>query len=127
MELRLVHEGWASVLAELGKRSRVAWALWESSQPLALADGTLTVAVSDQGRLTSIRASRRDELLRQVLIDVLRLDVKILPQLAESGVPDEETGSASPDDPDLGDSEISGVDLVIRELGAVHIGEIGES
>ena len=31
----------------------------------------------------------------------------------------------SPDDPDLHQGEVSGVDLVMRELGAVRIGEIG--
>jgi hypothetical protein len=93
-----------------------------------LSEGALTVGVADQGRLTSIKASRRDELLRQVLIDVLRLDVKVLPVLAsQAALAESESGDASPDDPDLGQSEESGLDLVVREFGAVPIGEIGEA
>ncbi len=126
-EVAVFADGWPSVLAELGKRSRVAWALWESSRPLTLADGVLSVGVADQGRLTSIRASRREELLRQVLIDVLRQDVKVAPVLTDAAPPEPESGAASPDDPDLGGSDVSGVDLVIREFGAVAIGEIGET
>jgi DNA polymerase-3 subunit gamma/tau len=123
-----VREGWPAVLAELGKRSRVAWTLWESSRPQGLANRELTVAVADQGRLTSITSSRRDELLRQVLIDVLRLDVRVKPVLAaQAAEPDATDGDASADDPDLGSSDVSGVDLVVRELGAVRIGEIGEA
>lgn len=128
VELGLISNGWPQVLAELGKRSRVAWALWDSSRPVSVADGVLTVSVADQGRLSSITSSRRDELLRQVLVDVLRLDVKVHPVLATAApAADPEAGDASPDDPDIGESEVSGVDLVIREFGAVRIGEIGDS
>jgi len=127
VDLNLVSTSWSTVLAELGKRSRVAWTLWESSKPLELAPGSLTVAVADQGRLSSIRASRREELLRQVLIDVLRLDVKVNPVLADSiPVADHPQGSASPDDPDMSDGDVSGVDLLMREFGAVPIEGHGE-
>lgn len=123
-----VKQSWPQVLAELGKRSRVAWTLWESSVPTALSKGQLTVSVADQGRLTSIKASRREELLRQVLIDVLRLDVRVQPVLAVTGSAlVTEDDQASADDPDLGSGEVTGVDLVVRELGAVQIGEIGEA
>ncbi len=88
----------------------------------------MTVGVADQGRLTSITASRREELLRQVLIDVLRVDVRVKPVLATRAAgPEPDDEAASADDPDLGSSEVSGVDLVVRELGAVRIGEIGEA
>ncbi len=103
----------------------MAWALWESSRAEALDGGALTVSVTDPGRLASIRASKRDELLRQVLIDVLAVDVRVSPVLARAD-PHPDTGSASPDDPDA-DANVDGVDLVIREFGAVPIGEIGES
>ena len=126
-ELSLIRDNWPAVMTELGRRSRVAWTLWDSSQPVAADDRELTVAVADQGRLTSIRSSNRSELLRQVIIDVLRLDLKVNPVLVPAGpAADADAGSASPDDPDLGDADVSGVDLVIRELGAVPIGEIGE-
>ena len=52
----------------------------------------------------------------------------LVPVLAEQApAVDDDAGDASPDDPDLGGSEQSGVDLVMREFGAVPIGEIGES
>ncbi len=128
MELETVRQSWPAVLSEVGKRSRVAWTLWDSSHPAVLGGGVLTVAVADQGRLTRILASRREELLRQVLIDVLKLDVKVSLVLNDARpAADEEQGAASPDDPDIADNQVSGVDLVMRELGAVPIGEIGES
>ena len=115
-------------MTELGKRSRVAWTLWESSRPLTKRGGELTVAVADQGRLSSIKASRREELLRQVLIDVVRVDLRIVPVLApQERSPDQFAGAASADDPDLAEEDVNGVDLVMRELGAVRIGEIGEA
>ena len=126
-----VQAAWPQILEAIGKRSRVAWTLWESSRPAALRNDELTVEVVDQGRLSSIRGARRDELLRQVLLDTLGLDVKVVPELAQarqdSAGPEREEGQASPDDPDLADGDSNGIDLVIREFGAVPIGEITES
>jgi hypothetical protein len=103
----------------------VAWTAWESSVPVSLDGKGLTVAVGDQGRLSSIKASRREELLRQVIIDLLRLDVAVLPTLRAERPPSEESG-ASLDDPDAADDGLTGVDLVMKEFGAVPIGEIGD-
>jgi DNA polymerase-3 subunit gamma/tau len=126
-ELAAVAARWPEVLTELGRRSRVAWTAWESSVPVGLGPDGLTVAVGDQGRLSSIRASRREELLRQVLIDLLRLDVPVVPTLAAATrTSGPEDSGASIDDPDAADAGLSGVDLVMREFGAVPIGEIGD-
>lgn len=126
-ELAAVAARWPDVLTELGRRSRVAWTAWESSVPVGLGLDGLTVAVGDQGRLSSIRASRREELLRQVLIDLLRLDVPVVPTLAAATrTSGPEDSGASIDDPDAADAGLSGVDLVMREFGAVPIGEIGD-
>jgi DNA polymerase-3 subunit gamma/tau len=123
--LAAVAARWPEVLTELGRRSRVAWTAWESSVPVSLDGKGLTVAVGDQGRLSSIKASRREELLRQVIIDLLRLDVAVLPTLRAERPPSEESG-ASLDDPDAADDGLTGVDLVMKEFGAVPIGEIGD-
>ena len=116
---------WPAVLDATKSYSKVAWILFSSSAPLSLDDGVLAIGLRSAGDVTGARASGHDERIRQAVLDVLRVDVRIdvvhapdaahVVQQAPVDVP-------SPDDVDL--PEQSGVDVVIKTLGATTIGEI---
>ncbi|TAK68172.1 MAG: DNA polymerase III subunit gamma and tau [Actinomycetota bacterium] len=133
---------WPAVLDALKARSRVAWMGFESSIPLSWDDGTLAVGVPAQGTLVNIREGGRDEQLRQAVLDVLQVEVRIAvvldpgvgsrtPVAAAGDVPSAPSGPPPvvPDEPERDDPEepsagLTGVDLALRELGATKIGEI---
>jgi hypothetical protein len=105
---------------------------------VSLANGVLAVAVDGQGRIINIQQGKHDERLRQAILDVARVDVRIDVVLdgeraragtavranaaAASSPVEAEPDLPSADDPDDGD--VTGVDLAIRELDATRIGEI---
>lgn len=123
---------WPAVLDAAKSYSKVAWILFSTSVPLSLDNGVLAVGLKNAGDVTGARASGHDERIRQAVLDVLRVDVRIdivhAPQatLAPPGGTAAVSAAAvdvpSPDDVDL--PEESGVDVVIKTLGATAIGEI---
>ena len=118
---------WSAVLEGLKALSRVAWMAFSDSSPLSLQDGVLAVGVPDVGKANNARASGHDQRLRQVILDSLRLDVRVdvVPTgsaaPASSSVP--ATDAPSLDDAD-DDTSLTGESLAMRELGATVIGEI---
>jgi DNA polymerase-3 subunit gamma/tau len=125
---------WPAVMEATKTYSRVAWMLFNASQPLSVANGTLAVGVPNAGQVNNARTSGHDERLRQAILDVMRADVRIDVVLAPNAVAPSGSGGAvsmaapaevdapSIDDEDQDDE--SGVDLAIRALGATQIGEI---
>lgn len=125
---------WPAVMDATKAYSRVAWMLFNASQPLTIADGTLAVGVPNAGQVNNARTSGHDERLRQAILDVMRADVRIDVVLAPNAVAP--TGSlanesivviAEVDTPSVDDDDVddeSGIDLAIRALGATQIGEI---
>ena len=120
---------WPAILDATKAYSRVAWMVFSVSAPLSLDNGVLAVGVDNANKISNAKASGHDERLRQAILDVVRMDVRIDVVLAPAvatpggdagaaGVPD----VASLDDADSDDT--TGVDLAIRELGATRIGEI---
>ena len=143
---------WPAVLDALKTYSRVAWMAFASSAPISLSTGVLAVAIDNAGTVINIRSSGHDVRLRQAILDVQRRDVTIDVVLAPNAsgaaavaaaapAPASDSGSAShddgppvvsippfePDTPSIDDEdavEESGIDLVMRTLGATQIGEI---
>ena len=137
---------WPAVLDALKIYSRVAWMAFASSAPISLSNGVLAIAIDNAGTAINIRSSGHDERLRQAILDVLHRDVKIDVVLAPNASGAAATAAAAPTSPKTGDSppavvmpplevdapsiddedavDESGVDLVIRTLGATQIGEI---
>lgn len=129
---------WPAILEALKAGSRVAAMVFIDSHPVSLANGVLVVAVDGQGRIINIQQGKHDERLRQAILDVARVDVRIDVVLdgeraragtavranaaAASSPVEAEPDLPSADDPDDGD--VTGVDLAIRELDATRIGEI---
>ncbi len=77
LPLDQVRGRWAEVLDRLAESSRVAWTLFHDAVPLSVDDGVLCLAVSKSGNVMAISGKGHDERLRQVLIDLLGIDVRI--------------------------------------------------
>ncbi|MDO8731380.1 MAG: DNA polymerase III subunit gamma and tau [Actinomycetota bacterium] len=125
---------WPAVLDATKSYSRVAWMLFSASQPLTISDGTLAIGVTNAGQVNNARASGHDERMRQAILDVMKVDVRIDVVLDPKAIAPTVKGaatspaqSAEPDSPSMDDenqAEETGVDLAIRALGATQIGEI---
>ena len=136
---------WPAVLDALKTYSRVAWMAFANSAPISLSNGVLAVAIDSAGTAINIRSSGHDERLRQAILDVMRRDVKIDVVLAPNASGAAAVAAAAPtsattqdappavvspveaDTPSIDDENAvdeSGVDLVMRTLGATQIGEI---
>ncbi|MDO9485613.1 MAG: DNA polymerase III subunit gamma and tau, partial [Actinomycetota bacterium] len=125
---------WPAVLDATKSYSRVAWMLFSASQPLSISNGTLAIGVTNAGQVNNARASGHDERMRQAILDVMRVDVRIDVVLDPNAVAPPVKGSpasaaktAEHDNPSMDDenqTEETGVDLAIRSLGATQIGEI---
>lgn len=124
---------WPAVLDAVKAYSRVAWVLFSVSAPLSLESGVLAVGLDNANKINNARASGHDERLRQAILDVMHLDVKIDVVLAPdvggavTATGAERTEPLVTDTPSMDDENMDdavGVDLALRELGATQIGEI---
>ena len=125
---------WPAVLDATKAYSRVAWMLFSASQPLSISNGTLAIGVTNAGQVNNARASGHDERMRQAILAVMRVDVRIDVVLDPNAVAPASTSSESSpasavelDRPSMDDENVNdetGVDLAIRALGATQIGEI---
>ena len=121
---------WPAVMDALSKYSRVAWMGFTESTPLSFDNGVLAVGVKDSGHYNNVKSGGHDERLRQAILDVLKIDTEIDIVLGAKGivggaivppVPEEED---APSMDDSASSEVTGADLIAKELGGVSIGEI---
>ena len=124
---------WPAVMDTLS-RTRVAWMLFNDSRPVSWSDGVLAVAVDSPGKVANAASSGHDEKLRAAIADTLKVDLRIdvvVASTANASASGNGGGSSSTKDPadapsvdDVNVDDISGVDLVMREMGATQIGEI---
>lgn len=124
---------WPAVMDTLS-RTRVAWMLFNDSRPVSWSDGVLAVAVDSPGKVANAASSGHDEKLRAAIADTLKVDLWIdvvVASTANASASGNGGGSSSTKDPadapsvdDVNVDDISGVDLVMREMGATQIGEI---
>lgn len=121
---------WPAVMDALLKYSRVAWMGFTESTPLSFENGVLAVGVKDSGRYNNVKSGGHDERLRQAILDVLQVDTKIdvvLGAMGTVGGSAVATQVEEDDTPSMDDSsseEVTGADLIAKELGGVSIGEI---
>jgi DNA polymerase-3 subunit gamma/tau len=124
---------WPAVMDTLS-RTRVAWMLFNDSRPVSWSDGVLAVAVDSPGKVANAASSGHDEKLRVAIADTLKVDLRIdvvVASTANASASGNGGASGSSSDPadapsvdDVNVDDISGVDLVMREMGATQIGEI---
>lgn len=127
---------WPAVMDALSGYSRVAWMAFSGSHPLSWANGVLAVGLDSQGKATNVMNGGHDETLRASVKDVLKIDARIdvvLAPDAVAGAGSRSTAAATAVSPAEGDTpspddantdDVTGVELVMRELGATQIGEI---
>ena len=122
---------WPAVMDALSGYSRVAWMAFSGSQPLSWSDGVLAVGLDSQGKATGIVNGGHDEALKGAIRDVLRVDARIdvvlAPNAGTSASVSPVSAAVEPDTPSRDDDnadDVTGVELVMRELGATQIGEI---
>ncbi|MGI9196065.1 MAG: DNA polymerase III subunit gamma and tau [Candidatus Nanopelagicales bacterium] len=114
---------WPAILEGVKSMSRVAWMVFSDSAPLSVSDGVLAVGVPEENKAKNARSSGHAERLRQVILDVLRVDLQV--DVVVSGTtraPVPPADVPSPDDD--GAEDLAGESLAMRELGATVIGEI---
>jgi len=124
---------WPAVMDTLS-RTRVAWMLFNDSRPVSWSDGVLAVAVDSPGKVANAASSGHDEKLRAAIADTLKVDLRVdvvVASTANASASGTSGASDSSNDPadapsvdDVNVDDISGVDLVMREMGATQIGEI---
>ncbi len=124
---------WPAVMDTLS-RTRVAWMLFNDSRPVSWSDGVLAVAVDSPGKVANAASSGHDEKLRAAIADTLKVDLRVdvvVASTANASASGTSGASNSSNDPadapsvdDVNVDDISGVDLVMREMGATQIGEI---
>ncbi|NKB94402.1 MAG: DNA polymerase III subunit gamma and tau [Candidatus Nanopelagicales bacterium] len=124
---------WPAVMDTLS-RTRVAWMLFNDSRPVSWSDGVLAVAVDSPGKVANAASSGHDEKLRVAIADTLKVDLRIdvvVASTANASASGNGGATSSSNDPadapsvdDVNVDDISGVDLVMREMGATQIGEI---
>lgn len=124
---------WPAVMDTLS-RTRVAWMLFNDSRPISWSDGVLAVTVDSPGKVANAASSGHDEKLRAAIADTLKVDLQIdvvVASTANASASGNGGGSSSTKDPadapsvdDVNVDDISGVDLMMREMGATQIGEI---
>ena len=124
---------WPAVMDTLS-RTRVAWILFTDSRPVSWSDGVLAVAVDSPGKVANAASSGHDKELRAAIADTLKVDLRIdvvVASTANASASGNGGSNSSSNDPadapsvdDVNVDDISGVDLVMREMGATQIGEI---
>jgi DNA polymerase III subunit gamma/tau len=113
---------WPEVIENVKKRRRLTWSLLSSSaHVLAVDEKAITIGIVNAGARDSFTRSGSDEILRAAFVDVTGLDLKIecvVDASANSSAPSART-SEDPSDAD----QMSGQELLMRELGAQIISE----
>jgi DNA polymerase-3 subunit gamma/tau len=113
---------WPEVIENVKKRRRLTWSLLSSSaHVLSVDEKAITIGIVNAGARDSFTRSGSDEILRAAFVDVTGLDLKIecvVDASANSSAPSART-SEDPSDAD----QMSGQELLMRELGAQIISE----
>jgi len=107
---------------------------FSGSRPLSWSDGTLAVGLDSPGKVANVANSGHGDSMQAAIKDVLKVDVRLDVVLASetttptsAGMPASSATAKDPDAPSLDDADVddvTGVDLIKRELGGVQIGEI---
>ncbi len=125
---------WPAVMDALAGYGRVPWMAFSGSRPLSWSDGTLAVGLDSPGKVANVANSGHGDSMQAAIKDVLKVDVRLDVVLASetttptsAGMTASSATAKDPDAPSLDDADVddvTGVDLIKRELGGVQIGEI---
>jgi DNA polymerase III subunit gamma/tau len=142
-----LRQNWGAVLEAVRQESKVAWILLSQASVLSLEHGVLTLRFARDGDLKGFSTSRHDVVLKRVLSGGFGLNVTVkgvvgtpgaagatsrppgsgpsdTAPLSVAGNDDEMPDEAPADDEAPAAPELTGMDLIQRELGGQVIGEI---
>lgn len=112
---------WPDVIENVKKRRRLTWSLLSASaQVLSVDEKAITIGIVNTGARDSFIRSGSDEILRAAFVDVTGLDRKI-ECVVDSTVNSPAVGRTVEDPSDA--NQLSGTELLMRELGAKVIKE----
>ncbi len=136
VDLLAVRRLWPEIIENVKSRRRLTWSLISANaQVAAIDDKALTISLVNSGARDSFTRSGSDEILRQAIIDVVGIDRRVEAIIDPStttqpGTTADRIGRRAADveiiAEDVNDADIddvSGADLLARELGAKVIGE----
>lgn len=112
---------WPDVIENVKKRRRLTWSLLSSSaHVLTVDEKVITIGITNAGARESFMRSGSDEILRLAFVDVTGMDRKI-ECVVDASVNAPVTGRVNEDPGDA--DQLSGQELLMRELGAQIINE----
>jgi DNA polymerase-3 subunit gamma/tau len=112
---------WPDVIENVKKRRRLTWSLLSSSaQVLSVDEKVITIGITNAGARDSFMRSGSDEILRAAFVDVTGMDRKI--ECVVEAMEIVPTSTRINEDPGDAD-QLSGQELLMRELGAQIINE----
>ena len=107
---------WPEVIENVKKRRRLTWSLLSASaQVLSVDEKVITIGIVNAGARDSFTRSGSDEILREAFIDVTGMDRKI-ECVVDATVNAPAHGRTDEDPAD--NNQLSGQELLMRELGA---------
>ena len=116
---------WPDVIENVKKRRRLTWSLLSASaQILSVDDKTITIAIVNAGARDSFIRSESEPILAGAFIDVVGIERKIELVVDPSISPNSPTSKTTRVHEDPSDeNQLSGTDLLMKELGARVIAE----
>ena len=116
---------WPAVIENVKKRRRLTWSLLSASaQILSVDDKTITIAIVNAGARDSFIRSESEPILTGAFIDVVGIERKIELVVDPSISPNSPTSKTTRVHEDPSDeNQLSGTDLLMKELGARVIAE----
>ena len=112
---------WPDEIENVKKRRRLTWSLLSSSaHVLTVDEKVITIGITNAGARESFMRSGSDEILRLAFVDVTGMDRKI-ECVVDASVNAPATGRVNEDPGDA--DQLSGQELLMRELGAQIINE----
>ena len=112
---------WPDVIENVKKRRRLTWSLLSSSaHVLTVDEKVITIGITNAGARESFMRSGSDEILRLAFVEVTGMDRKI-ECVVDATVNAPATGRVNEDPGDA--DQLSGQELLMRELGAQIINE----
>jgi len=143
-----LRQNWDAVLDAVKRERKVAWILVSKASVDSLRDGVLTLRFASEGELKGFGVSGHDAVLKRVLSTGFGLNVTVRGVAGPPGAPHSGPVAARHDEPSPGarpaaaarqdrppdemapgdsaaqNAELTGMDLIQRELGGQVIGEI---
>jgi DNA polymerase-3 subunit gamma/tau len=116
LDIAALRRFWPEVIENVKKRRRLTWSLLSASaQVLSVDEKIITIGIVNAGAKESFERSGSDAILREAFIDVTGMDRAIVAIVDAPGA--QATAERTDEDPSDAD-QLSGQELLMRELGA---------